>query len=634
MFVGGDFSNIEGRVNVWLAGDTWKLDAFRAYDAGLGPDLYRVAYAKAFNALVESVTKPQRQIGKVMELACFSRGELVLTDQGLVPIEHVTLEQRVWDGVEFVSHDGVVSKGIKEVIRYDGLTATPDHLVWTEGQASPVPLGLAAARRLHLLKSGAGGNPVRVGGDYGSRAQIHEVEVEGCLRRSPLRGVRPRGMDALRELDERQKQRMPSVLSGEKSASVAGPARDLDAPALYEPERLGVGELRGARDRVQVCLGDRGRFVGDAQSRSAPGQRPGPGGQQRPLRGGEPSVRHEVAKHVQLPPYEVDGRGLRVGANCEPAGGVEDSAIHGSGLHEGLHSWRGRDGGDREAEELEKYQGAIGKVAAYDILNAGPRNRFTVSDVLVHNCGYQGGIGAFMKMAADYGVTPSMLGKAVYEAADSATWDATEALYEHAPDKYGLGPKEWTAIKIIVKGWRAAHPKTVASWWAYQNAAIEAVGMPGQVVGVEDVAVSYYSTGEYLFCLLPSGRCISYAQPYIKVEEVTRVNKEGEEYTRMESSVRFWGIHSVSKQWTCLGLYGGLQCENIVQAVSRDIMVEAMKRVERAGYPLILTVHDELLAEHPNPDVEEFERLMSVVPSWCAGLPLAVKAWTDTRYVK
>ena len=91
-----------------------------------------------------------------------------------------------------------------------------------------------------------------------------------------------------------------------------------------------------------------------------------------------------------------------------------------------------------------------------------------------------------------------------------------------------------------------------------------------------------------------------------------------------------------TKKWQKNALYGGLQCENVVQAIARDILAEGMFRLEDAGYPLVLTVHDENICEVPDgfgsPD--ELAELMSIVPTWAEGLPVAVSAWEDKRYVK
>ena len=94
-----------------------------------------------------------RQKGKIATLACIAEGELVLTDKGLVPIEKLTKAHKLWDGENWVSHDGVIYKGIGEVIEYDGLRATKDHIVWIEGQEKPIQFGEAAASGAHLLLS-------------------------------------------------------------------------------------------------------------------------------------------------------------------------------------------------------------------------------------------------------------------------------------------------------------------------------------------------------------------------------------------------------------------------------------------------------------------------------------------------
>ena len=127
-FIIADFSAIEARLLAWEAGEDWRLRAFAE-----GADIYCASASQMFGVPVvkHGVNGELRQKGKVAELACIAEGELVLTNRGLVPIEQVTTEMKLWDGKEWVDHEGVVFRGERDVIEYEGLTATPDHLVFT-----------------------------------------------------------------------------------------------------------------------------------------------------------------------------------------------------------------------------------------------------------------------------------------------------------------------------------------------------------------------------------------------------------------------------------------------------------------------------------------------------------------------
>jgi len=173
-----DSGQIEARVNAWLWGEKDLLDSFRAadkYDAAqaklpkdqqsfaTGSD--RDAYCKfgdtVYGREITKKDKLERFVGKV----CFAEGSLVLTHRGLVPIQLITLEDRLWDGVEWVTHSGVIYQGIKEVITYDGLTATPDHEVFAQ-DGRVVSLGQAASEMVGLQRTGAAGQEVRFCDDH------------------------------------------------------------------------------------------------------------------------------------------------------------------------------------------------------------------------------------------------------------------------------------------------------------------------------------------------------------------------------------------------------------------------------------------------------------------------------------
>lgn len=252
--------------------------------------------------------------------------------------------------------------------------------------------------------------------------------------------------------------------------------------------------------------------------------------------------------------------------------------------------------------------------------------------------GYQGSIGAFINMGDNYGLNPYDVSNPIMCATTPVQWDAVAQQYESAKNKNSLREKEWTALKVTVDNWREANAEIVQLWWDLQDAAIEAVAAPGQVVSCARGRVSYYSDERCLWNILPSGRILCYSAPTVRTSEVEYVCKyTGETKTRIKKTVHFWGRNSETTQWEESSLYGGLQCENVVSGTARDVMVDRQFAAEERGYPLILTVHDELLTEPPDDalySAGELQQIMSILPHFTPGLPLAAKAWEDKRYIK
>ncbi len=202
--------------------------------------------------------------------------------------------------------------------------------------------------------------------------------------------------------------------------------------------------------------------------------------------------------------------------------------------------------------------------------------------------------------------------------------------------KYGDTVYAWTGLRIeedlsrqAVDGYRKENHKIKSLWGELQSAGLEAVRHPGKVVRAgRNGCIRYVVRGQFLWCILPSGRPLAYALPRI----VDRMTPWGE----MAPSVEISTVDSYTRKWCRRALYGGLQTENVVQAIARDLMAESMMRVDEAGYTVLLTVHDEVLAELPNDngDLDRFNALMSERPDWGSQIPLMVEGWEGPRYRK
>ena len=191
------------------------------------------------------------------------------------------------------------------------------------------------------------------------------------------------------------------------------------------------------------------------------------------------------------------------------------------------------------------------------------------------------------------------------------------ALVSMGATKMGLSEEE---LPDLVSQWRLANPHITEFWWKVDAAAFKAV-KERCTVQMDRLLFEY--RGGILFIHLPSGRKLSYVKPRL---ELNRFGREG---------ITYEGVGE-SKKWTRIETYGPKMVENIVQAVSRDILAETMLRLEKAGFDIVMHIHDEVVLEVPEgvSSVEEVNELMAVNPSWTMGLPLKAAGFESAFYKK
>lgn len=582
-FTVSDYSAIEARLTAWAAGEDNVLESFRK-----GEDIY-VATAERMGGEKAGF---DRQRGKSATLGCIAEGSLVLTDRGLVSIENVGVADKVWDGVEFVRHEGIIYKGQKEVMHYDGLTATPDHKVWAsfEGEPRTVRLDYAASCGARLIRTGSSGAPVWLGEDHQPGSALHPEGVAHADDADRVHRMRTTAVVELGEPALRPIEGLPVVQQSTRAPEVPGSDSHSGQAAVHESSRSELEALRSERNHLRFSLGDRGWALGsgelggatlEARARSC--------GQRQRVYSWEPSMGDALAEHGQQAEYRSGRVPTRELALCGGRSAEEASpGVLPRGDHRACTSCS-----EGKAQELENDQTTV---AVYDILNAGPRHRFTVSNVLVHNCGFGGGAGALLNLG----------GAKIYP--------------KGTPDDV-----IWKGLTSLVETWRVAHPHIV-SWWKQVHTAFDKGGPASRRIPVD---VEIMGNDRYVW--LPSGRALVYHN--CRREYVQPKDRNGKPlpYRR-----RAWVCDAVVGNGTQRRIVGGpTQVENIIQAIGRDLLTHALVNVERAGFHTVTHVHDEIVTETTGGlTVERLSSLMCDLPDWAEGLPVEAAGYTTQRYRK
>lgn len=298
----------------------------------------------------------------------------------------------------------------------------------------------------------------------------------------------------------------------------------------------------------------------------------------------------DAIRAIYGPPLDVISDCLRGFLIAAP--GHELIAVDFSAIEARVLAWLA---GEEKILEVFRTHGKIYEAAAAGIygvpLEDVTKDQRQIGKVSILALGFQGGVGAFQKMARAYGI--------------------------QVPDERA------DQIKLA---WRADRVNTVRYWYALDDAAMLAVSEKGRIT--EAPKVRFRVSGSFLWCQLPSGRRLCY--PYPKIESVETP------WGELRDAVTYMGESTMSRKWERQKTFGGKWAENLTQAVARDLLAEAMLRLREFGYKIVMHVHDEVVVEvpHDQGSVDEVAAIASMTPAWAEGLPMAAAGWRGRRYRK
>ena len=201
------------------------------------------------------------------------------------------------------------------------------------------------------------------------------------------------------------------------------------------------------------------------------------------------------------------------------------------------------------------------------------------------------------------------------------------ALKRMGGERMGLSDTE---MMSLVRKWRSANPAIVDMWKEIDEASKEAVRYQ-RPVSCTCRNIIFDCNGEFMTIQLPSGRKLFYYGPKFKDKKIG--------CSTMPTRVLcYQGVVQETKQWGEIDTYGGKLTENIVQAISRDLLGNSMLNLEANDYHPVCHIHDEVLCEVPEENAqayyEEMASIMGTPPEWASDLPLRADGYTTPFYLK
>lgn len=607
VLIDADLNAIENRVLGWMAGEDKILQVFRDKKdpyIDFACHLTGRTYEELWHEYKVLGRKADRTMAKPGVLGCFGQDTLVLTETEWKRIVDVTTSDKVFDGVQFVEHDGVVYQGVKEVIETRGLTVTPDHKIKVgDAWLSASALGDESTYR-KALNSARGRSEVSPDGKAATSYTFANALAE--LGRMFSRGI----SDLAKPMGANPAHRNETV-------GLLAVESGLRSTTFWR-----TGSMRsGADAKIPETLATQNTAAEGSFASSV-----------------TPMISSLIAwtssaltGHLKLTERTTTGTMLRgifdsLTGRSKTRTGVTarelntrdgfirrlSSAIFSRQRTDALGTYYVNGSQDVRPQKSSptKPGAAVRTEAVWDVVNAGPRHCFMIwsedGPLLAHNCGYMLGAGEEFENEQTGEIEASgLLGYA-----------------------WNMGVKTFTKelSSKSVTTWRETYTRAVEYWYEIERAARRCIltGRPQEAGWV-----SFDMSGPFLRMRLPSGRYLHYCRPQVQEKMMP--------WGKKKDVITYEGLND-KNQWVRISTHPGKITENADQAISRDLLAHGMRLAAAEGINIRMHIHDQIVASVAESQAEEKLRVliecMSETPAWAPGMPLASEGHISPAFIK